>query len=214
MSNSDYREQLIAVGKELYNRGLQTTRSGNISVRDGKQFLITRTGSNLGQLLESDLVSVDVLPQAPISADASCESPVHRAIYNATDALAIVHAHPIHAIALAEVANNASIIPVHNEGLAGLKRIPVVDTTVLGQDSGEEPSAIAAALAKFCSVVVRNHGAFTAGGSLSQALYKMLLLEDTCRIVFLVDGAKKGQESRPLTSPTTHRTTAKWGRSR
>ncbi len=214
MSNTDYREQLITVGKELYNRGLQTTRSGNISVRNGEHFLITKTGTNLGQLLESDLVSVDIQQHVPISADASCESPVHRAIYNATDALAIVHAHPIHAIALAEIANNASLLPVHNEGLAGLKRIPIVDTTVLGQDSGEEPSAIAAALAKYCSVVVRNHGAFTAASSLSQALYKMLLLEDSCRIVFLVQSVKKNQESRPLTSRTTDRTTAKWRRSR
>ena len=214
MSNSDYREQLIAVGKELYNRGLQTTRSGNISVRDGEQFLITKTGANLGRLLESDLVSVDISPHLAISANASCESPVHRAIYNATDALAIVHAHPIYAIALAEIANTASILPVHNEGFVGLRRIPVVDTTVLGQDSGEEPSAIAAALVKYCSVVVRNHGAFTAAGSLSQALYKMLLLEDTCRIVFLVQSVKKRHESKPLTTRTTHRTTAKWGRSR
>jgi len=65
VSNSDYREQLIAVGKELYNRGLQTTRSGNISVRDGEQFLITKTGANLGQLRESDLVSVDIPPHVP-----------------------------------------------------------------------------------------------------------------------------------------------------
>jgi len=212
VSNSDYREQLIAVGKELYNRGLQTTRSGNISIRDGEQFLITKTGTNLGRLLESDVASVDIPRHIPISAEASCESPVHRAIYNVTDALAIVHAHPIHAIALAEIVNN-SILPIHNEGLAGLKRIPVVDTTVLGQDSGEEPSTIAAALAKYCSVVVRNHGAFTAASSLSQALYRMLLLEDTCRIVFLVQSVKNGRESRPVTSPT-HRTTVKWGRSR
>ena len=64
MSNSDYREQLIAVGKELYDRGLQTTRSGNLRVRDGEQFLITKTGANLGQLLESELVSVEIAPHA------------------------------------------------------------------------------------------------------------------------------------------------------
>ena len=188
MNNDDHRSQLIAVGKELYSRGLQTTRSGNISVRDADRFLITQTGANLGHLHlpESNLIPVDIAQHLPISPGASCETPLHRAIYNATDALAIVHAHPIHAIALAQISSDDGILPIHNEGLAGLKWIPIVDTTVPGKDTGEEPSAIAAALKQSCSVVVRGHGAFTIGKSLDQACYKMLLLEDSCRINLLV----------------------------
>lgn len=188
MSNDDYRAQLVAVGKDLYDRRLQTTRSGNISVRDGKRFLITQTGSNLGQLLESNLIQVDIAQDLPIAPQASCESPLHRAIYNTTEALAIVHAHPIHAIALAQISHDDGILPIHNEGIAGLKWIPIVDTTVFGKDTGEEPTAIAAALRRSCSVVVRGHGAFAIGISLDQAFYKMLLLEDTCRINLLVHG--------------------------
>ncbi len=185
MGTCELRKQLVAIGKELYSRGLQTTRSGNISARDGNRFLITKTGANLGRLLESDLVSVDLTQPAPICLEASCETPVHRAIYNATDALAIVHAHPIHAIALAEISSEDSILPMHNEGIVGLKSIPIVDTTVLGLDIGEEPRAIVGALCRSCAVVVRNHGAFVAGGSIREALYKMLLLEDTCTIKLL-----------------------------
>jgi L-fuculose-phosphate aldolase len=186
VGTTELQGQLIAVGKELYDRGLQTTRSGNISARDRDLFIITKTGANLGRLAESDLISVDISLHAPVSFEASCESPVHRAIYNATGALAIVHAHPIHAIALAEISVDDSILPVHNEGLVGLKRVPIVDTTVLGLDIGEEPSAIVAALTQSCAVVVRNHGAFVTGESNQQALYKMLLLEDTCTIKLLV----------------------------
>jgi L-fuculose-phosphate aldolase len=181
----ELQEELIAVGKELYDRGLQTTRSGNISAREGDRFIITKTGAHLGRLAKSDLISVDISAHAPVSREASCESPVHRAIYNATGALAIVHAHPIYAIALAEVSLDDSILPVHNEGLVGLKRVPIVDTTVLGLDIGEKPSAIVPALTQSCAVVVRNHGAFATGESLRQALYKMLLLEDTCTIKLL-----------------------------
>jgi L-fuculose-phosphate aldolase len=176
----------------------------------GNQFLITKTGSNLGRLSESDLIEVDTRESALISASASCESPVHRAIYNVTDALAIVHAHPIHAIALAQISEGDSVRPIHNEGLVGLKRIPIVNTTVPGEDSGEKPEAIAAALAEFCSVLVRNHGAFTIGNSPDQALYKMLLLEDTCRMVFLVQSVKSAQQSKRATSPTRRRSPSKW----
>jgi L-fuculose-phosphate aldolase len=168
VSNGEYSAQLIAVGKELYNRRLQTTRSGNISIRDGERFLITQTGANLGQLLESNFIHVDISQGLPIPPEASCESPLHRAIYDATEALAIVHAHPIHAIALAQISCDDHILPIHNEGLAGLKRIPIVDTTVLGLGIGEEPTAIAAALRQSCSVVVRGHGAFAIGRSLDQ----------------------------------------------
>jgi L-fuculose-phosphate aldolase len=196
VGNSSYRGQLIAVGRELYDRGLQTTRSGNISVRDGDQFLITKTGTNLGRLKDSDLIDVDLRPNLPISPAASCESPVHRAI------------------ALAEISTADGIQPIHNEGLAGLKWIPVVDTTVLGQDIGEEPNAIAEALSRWCSVVVRSHGAFTVGNSLEQALYKMLLLEDSCRINFLVQGLKGTSKLRSLPNLTPRRNTAKYLRSR
>jgi L-fuculose-phosphate aldolase len=182
----ELQEELIAVGKELYDRGLQTTRSGNISAREGDRFIITKTGAHLGRLAKSDLISVDISAHTPVSREASCESPVHRAIYNATGALAIVHAHPLYAIAaLAEVSLDDSILPVHNEGLVGLKRVPIVDTTVLGLDIGEKPSAIVPALTQSCAVVVRNHGAFATGESIHQALYKMLLLEDTCTIKLL-----------------------------
>jgi L-fuculose-phosphate aldolase len=201
MIKADYREQLIAVGKELYLRGLQTTRSGNISVRIGERFLITKTGSNLGRLSESDLIAVETPQCTTIPAGASCESPVHRSIYNATDARAIVHAHPIHALALAQISNGDNIRPIHNEGLVGLKRIPIVGTTVPGDDSGEEPCAITMALSEWCSVVVRNHGAFTVGTSLDQALYKMLLLEDTCHMVFLVQSVKSARSNPSIRQP-------------
>jgi L-fuculose-phosphate aldolase len=195
---TELREQLVAVGKELYDRGLQTTRSGNLSVRDLDTFLITKTGANLGRLAESDLISVDLSQHAPISSDASCESLVHRAIYNTTDALAIVHAHPIHAIALAAISSENGIMPIHNEGLVGLKRIPIVDTTVFGLDIGEEPGAIVAALTQSCTVIVRNHGAFATGSSLDQALYKMLLLEDTCQIEILAHARTKTSTPRKV----------------
>jgi L-fuculose-phosphate aldolase len=214
MTKADYREQLIAVGKELYLRGLQTTRSGNISVRIGDQFLITKTGSNLGRLSESDFLTVGTRHSATIPVGASCETPVHRSIYNAGGARAIVHAHPIHAIALAEISNGDNIRPIHNEGLVGLQRIPIVDTAVPGEDSGENPNAIAMALSEWCSVVVRNHGAFTIGNSPDQALYKMLLLEDSCHIVFLVQSVKSAQRTMQPAPTTRNRSSSKWRRAR
>ena len=176
------RQRLISVGRQLYDRGLQTTRSGNISARYGTRFLITRTEANLRALKNSDLIPIDVPEKRPIPVGASTETLVHRAIYNATRALAIVHAHPPYAIALAQITRAAGIRPVHNEGLVGLKWVPIIDTSVFGQEVGEDPDKIAEQLVDGCSVVIRGHGAFTVGRGPDEALYKMLLLEDTCKI--------------------------------
>ena len=182
------QEELIAVGRELYERGLQTPRSGNISVREGDMFLITGTGTNLGRLKRSDLVAVDMRASAPIPPGASRETPVHRAIYNATDARAIVHAHPPYAIALAQVVEPHGVTPIHNEGVSGLKWVPIIDSSVRGEEAGEDPAAIVAELACWCSVVVRHHGAFTIGANLDEAVYKMMLLEDVCKIACILRG--------------------------
>lgn len=189
--NAILHQQLIAVGKQLYDRGLQTTRSGNISFRDGDNFVITGTGTNLARLRPADLVTVEVDETAPIPAGASCETPVHRAIYNVGAARAIVHAHPPYAIGLAELAGERGVTPVHNEGLSGLRWIPVVDTSVHGKESGEVPTKIAAQLKSWPSVIVRAHGAFTVGASLDEALYRMLLLEDVCKIACIVQSLKR-----------------------
>ncbi len=180
------QEELIAVGRELYERGLQTTRSGNISVCEGAMFFITGTGTNLGRLKRSDLVAVDLRDSAPIPPGASRETPVHKAIYNATAARAIVHAHPPYAIALAQVAKQQGIMPIHNEGAAGLQWVPIIDSSVRGKEAGEDPTAIVAELVRWCSVVIRNHGAFAVGPNLDEAAYKMMLLEDVCKIACIL----------------------------
>src|SRR5690242_12932926 len=171
-------DELISVGRELYERELQTTRSGNLSARDGDCFLITKTGTNLGRLTPADLISVALEPAASISAAASCEAAVHRAIYNASDAGAIVHAHPPYAIALAHTISSGGITPIHNEALVGLKWVPIIDTSVEGREGGEDPRGIAGQLACWCSLIVRGHGAFSTGANPGEALYKMFLLDD------------------------------------
>lgn len=184
----------ISAGRELYDRRLQSTRSGNISVRHCDCFVITKTGSNLGRLAPEDLISVPLNPAAPIPPLASGESSVHRAIYNATSAGAVVHAHGRFAIALAEI-EAAGVRPVHNEAIVALEWIPIIDTTVVEREGGEDPEGNAEALSNWKSVIVRHHGAFAAGADLSEALYRMILVEDSCEMVCVIrsTGALKAE---------------------
>jgi len=175
-------EELISAGRQLYERGLQTTRSGNLSARNGQVFWITRTGTNLAHLTAAQFVAVELDEQAAIPRAASIESPVHRGVYNASRARAIVHAHPPYAIAAAETTSEGGIRPIHNEAIVGLQWIPVIETSVPGEDSGEAADGIAAQLSRWPALVIRGHGAFTVGGDIDEALYKMVLLEEVCKI--------------------------------
>lgn len=175
-------EELISAGKQLYERGLETPRSGNISARDGNLFWITRTGTNLARLTAAQFVQVELNELVAVPPDASVETPVHRGVYNASGARAIVHAHPPYAIAAAETVGTEGIAPIHNEARVGLKWIPVIDTSVAGEDTGEDVAGIAAQLSRWPALVIRGHGAFTIGSNIDEALYKMVLLEEVCKI--------------------------------
>ncbi|MBF6570696.1 MAG: class II aldolase/adducin family protein [Candidatus Binataceae bacterium] len=179
-------DELITVGEQLYRRGLQTPRSGNLSARTDRSFFITRTGTNMGLLTRAQFVQVCIDENIPVPPEASVETSVHRGVYNRTEARAVVHAHPPYAIALAQVSGEEGITPIHNEGLAGLRWIPVIGTSVAGEDTGEDVASIAAQLQRSPALVIRGHGAFTIGGSPDEALYRMFLLEEVCKINAIV----------------------------
>ncbi|HUY19791.1 MAG TPA: class II aldolase/adducin family protein [Candidatus Binataceae bacterium] len=183
-------EELISAGRQLYERGLQTPRSGNVSARDEQVFWITRTGSNLARLTATHFVRVEVSDLAAIPPEASVETAVHRGVYTASGTGAIVHAHPPYAIAAAETAGEQGITPIHNEALVGLKWIPVIGTSVAGEDTGEEVGAIAAQLRRWPALVIRGHGAFTIGDDIDEALYRMVLLEEVCKIDCIIKSRK------------------------
>ena len=94
-----FLNQFQNVGHALFSRGLVSSQSGNLSIRMGDRLIITRRGSNLGALQEKDLVETGINKNDRATPMASVELPVHRAIYQNTQARAIVHAHPTHVIA-------------------------------------------------------------------------------------------------------------------
>ena len=52
-------QDIINIGKNLYNKDLTVGTSGNISVKTDKGILITTSGSVLGNLSEKEIVLID-----------------------------------------------------------------------------------------------------------------------------------------------------------
>ena len=174
--------QFQTVGRDLFARGLVPSHGGNLSVRLGDRMIITRRGSMLNCLQEHDLIETGISRNNRATPLASVELPVHRAIYLATQALAIVHAHPPHAVALSM--NNTEIVPTNADGLAMLGMVPVVGWN-MEVKSGGLADVISQALEQQRVIVVRGHGSFAIGQLLDEAYNFTTTLEESCQILCL-----------------------------
>jgi L-fuculose-phosphate aldolase len=102
----ELREELIATAREMNRSGINQGTSGNLSLRSGDGLLITPSGFPYDRLEPADIVFLTLdCGDAPVAAGPrkpSSEWRIHRDVYRArAEALAILHAHPVHCAALA-----------------------------------------------------------------------------------------------------------------
>lgn len=170
-------DDFCRIGRRLVAKGLVGANFGNISIRSGDGFYITRHGS----YLEIPGEPVYVPLQGPAPLQASSEYRVHRRIYKETPHLAVVHAHPPHAIALS--ISKDAISPVDSEGVLFCPFIPVVkgfpgsDDLALNVSQGLLSSPV---------TIARGHGTFAGGTDLDEAYIRTSLTEHSCRILILL----------------------------
>lgn len=169
-------------GRDLFIQGLNSSHSGNLSVRLGDRLVITRRGSMLANLKESDLIETGLFKNDSNITLASTEIGVHRSIYRNTAALAIVHAHPVYATALSLV--DDEIIPIDSEGQYLLHKIPVLkfEHTI---GSAEVARVLPEYLREYKIVMIRGHGCFACGQLLEEAYQWTSSLENICKIICL-----------------------------
>jgi L-fuculose-phosphate aldolase len=176
------------IGRDLCLTGLNNSHSGNLSVRQGDRIIITRTGSMLGYLEENDLIETGLITNDANTVLASMEIGVHRAVYRSTPALAVVHAHPVHAISISLL--EEEIIPIDSEGAFLLDKIPVLRAKcTIGSPEVEEKLPFL--LRKYKIAIVRGHGSFAAGHTLEEAYHWTSCLENVCRIIYLTRTLKR-----------------------
>jgi len=175
--------QFQAIGHDLFRSGLVSSHSGNLSIRLGDRIIITRRGSRLGYLQESDLIETGLYKNDRATPLASTELAVHRAIYQQTQARAVIHAHPPFAIVLS--LTETEIIPSDIEGLGIDGRVPVEGWN-MEVKSGGLCDVIAQALTQHKVIMVHGHGSFAIGELLEEAHRCTTTLEESCRIMYLL----------------------------
>jgi ribulose-5-phosphate 4-epimerase/fuculose-1-phosphate aldolase len=196
-SESKLREEMCALGKSLFDRGLTHGSTGNISVRVGDGWLMTPTGSSLGALDPARLSRLG--PDGKlISGDGPTkESFLHIAMYRerAKNA-AVVHLHATHSVAvsvLEEVDPQDVLPPLTAYYVMRIGTLPLVPYYAPGDMALAD--AVRGFAGKHHAVLLANHGPVVAGTSLSAAADAVEELEATAKLYLLL----RGQRVRALT---------------
>lgn len=198
-SESRVREQICAVGRSLFQRGLTFGSTGNISVRleDGG-WLMTPTGSSLGDLDPARLSHFDAKENLIGGDTPTKESLLHFAMYRQRqDAYnAVVHLHSTHSVAVSvldDVDPLDVLPPLTAYFIMRVGRLPLVPYFAPGDK--ELANAVGALAGAHHAVLLANHGPVVAGSSLENAQYATEELEETAKLFLLL----RSQKVRPLT---------------
>jgi L-fuculose-phosphate aldolase len=173
------REQLCEYGRRAVELGLVIGTSGNLSVREGDLVAVTPSGVALDRLtpemcpvvdVEGYLVEGDLQP--------SSETPMHLAVYAATDARAIVHTHSVFGTIVATTMTE--LPPVHYNALLLGGVVKVAEYATYG--TPELAANVRAAMEGKKAALMANHGGVTVGATLEEAFEATRLLEWLCEV--------------------------------
>jgi L-fuculose-phosphate aldolase len=203
------REALVETCRRLHARDLIGAGEGNVSARlDDGTFLVTPSGANKGYLGPRDLVVVDAAGRVVRGTGrASTELRMHLAAFAARpDVGAIVHAHPITAVALtvAGVPPPDDLVP---EAAVTLGPVAVAPFATPGTD--EVPASLAPFLARHDVVLLERHGALALGRTRAEAFDRMETLERVARVALV---ARLLGRCEPLPAAAIDRVLAAAGR--
>jgi len=190
MNESALREQICECGKSLYDRGLATGSSGNISIRLDDGWLLTPTNACLGKLDPARLSKLDWQGNL-VSGDApSKEAFLHRAMYEERGgAGAIVHLHATHSAAVSCMSGLDPcdcIPPLTAYFVMKIGKLPLIPYHRPGDPKLGD--AIRGLAGRHSAVLLANHGPVVSGKNLEAALYATEELEETAKLFLLLHG--------------------------
>lgn len=198
------RRALVVAARAVAESGLVVGSSGNLSVRRGERVLVTPRRAKLGAIDPEDCVEVGlddgaVADDHATDSEPSSEAALHRAVYAATGAGAVVHTHSHFATVLGTLVDE---LPAIHYGLTAFGGpVRVVPFAIFGSD--ELAASVGTAFEGRRGVLLANHGAVVAADTIDGAVDLALQLEWLCSVAY---HATVGGRPRLLTPEDLDRT--------
>jgi len=190
-SDTKLREQIAAIAKSIFDRGLTCGASGNISARtENGTLLVTPTGSSFRDLDPARISEVKddgtlVCGDAPTK-----EMALHQAFYETRNATgAVVHLHSTHSVALSvlpDIDPDNVLPPITAYSVMRLGKVQLLPYFMPGDAAMGE--AVRGLAGKRSAVLLAHHGPVVAGKDLLAATYAMEELEETAKLTLLTKG--------------------------
>ncbi len=192
MSENSERDSICRLAKSLFDRGLTIGSSGNISVRLADGWLMTPTGSSMGNLDPNEISKLDLNGNLISGENPTKESFLHIAMYDERpDSGAVVHLHSTHSVAvscLAGIDKKNVLPPITAYYVMKIGKLPLVPYSPPGDINLAK--AVKEMASNHHAVLLANHGPVVAGKTLEDAVYAIEELEETARLFLLLRNMK------------------------
>ncbi|MFP4144278.1 MAG: class II aldolase/adducin family protein [Phycisphaeraceae bacterium] len=183
------KEDMCEIGRRIWQRGFCAGNEGNHSVRISEdRFLCTPTGISKGFLDPEDICVVDASGEQCEAnrrgRKRTSEVLVHLAIYKKRpDVGAVIHSHPAHAVAFC-LAGMPLPEGIHPEAEVFLGKVPIAAYATPGTPALSE-SILPLIGPETNTILMGNHGSVSCGDDLTQAYYRLEILDNYCRQLIL-----------------------------
>ncbi len=203
--NREYalREEIVRIGRLMYERGYVVSNDGNLSVRlDERHVLCTPSGLCKGMMSPDQMIVVDMegrkvgrVTAANRNLVPTSEVFMHLEAYRQrADIRAVVHAHPPVTVALsiAGISLADCMLP---EVIVNLGLVPT--TQYATPASLENVSAIRELIVGHDGIVLQRHGVLTVGRCLLEAYMRLEAIEQIAKITAILEQLGRGEPLSP-----------------
>ena len=183
----ELRQDIVDVGKLVFQKGWIAANDGNVSVRlDDQRILCTPTSICKGMMSSDDLIVCD-LDGNKVEGwrERTTEIAMHATIYRMRpDVRAVLHVHPPVATGFA-AAGRALDLALLPEIIISLGCVPLADYGLPGTPALTE--GMLPLIPKYDAILMANHGAVTYGEDVYQAFHRMEMVEHFARITLVAE---------------------------
>ncbi len=193
------KEEIIEVGKLMYEKGLIAATDGNISAKiSNTEYMITSTGICKGRMTTRDILIINMEGEVLEGIGRpSSEFRMHSLVYSIRkDVEAIVHAHPpiLTAFTLSNFEFNSAWLPE-----LWLSVGPVAIAPYATPSTPDVPASIEPYVRNHDAILLTRHGSITFGNSVISAYNKLEKLEHAAHVA-MITRILTGKLPEPLTS--------------
>lgn len=188
LNEKQAKEKIVLYAKSIFNRGLTSGASANMSVKIDNGWVITPTNTCFGFLDVDSMSVIDKNGDLLHGEKPSKEFLLHMRMYEKRPQdTCIIHLHSTWATSFSclPVADESNIVPTYTPYLT-MRLGPIARIPYFSPGDKKLADAISEVAGRHAGVIMANHGPIVSAETVEKALYGMEELEESCKIALIL----------------------------